>query len=211
MDPNVFAAKRMHLRVVHFGRKILEPYGLTPARFDMLYAIEKNRNRCIMQRDLPPLLGLSRSTVSKMLKLLEELGLIVRTKTRKSGEMKLVVITQDGLDRLHAAIGGVVCNGEVAERFATVLGGHRVDYETLPDVMFTIAKTVGDVSTFRYPAFDPWGIGRNGDLTNSSEDIHMLVRRSALIPSKTRLWTVAPARRRTLMPPPGMWFKADTA
>src|SRR5262249_50591457 len=103
MDPRIFASKRLHLRLVAYRLHVLLPYGLTPARFDMMYVIEKNDEGFVLQRDLPDILGLGRSTISKMLTLLEGLKLVERTRASRPGRLKVVMLTEEGRRRLHEA------------------------------------------------------------------------------------------------------------
>jgi len=71
-----FQVKRAHWRLWDFEAKLLAPFGTTPARLDML--------QCIAQHGTPTQsllmwkLGLSASTVSKMLKRLDALGYVRR-------------------------------------------------------------------------------------------------------------------------------------
>jgi len=76
MNQVQFQVKRAHWRLWDFEAKLLAPFGTTPARLDML--------QCVAQLGAPTQsllvvrLGLSPSTVSKMLKLLEERGYVLR-------------------------------------------------------------------------------------------------------------------------------------
>ena len=73
-----FGLKRAHHGTLRITRKLLAAFGLTAARFDLLYAVKKER-RGILQSALRKVLGVSRATVSRMLASLEELGLVRRT------------------------------------------------------------------------------------------------------------------------------------
>jgi DNA-binding MarR family transcriptional regulator len=153
MDPRIFAGKRVHLQFVAFGRRMLGAFGLTPARFDMLYVIEKNDDGCLLQRDLPDILGLARSTVSKMLALLESLGLVARTRENMPGRLKLIMLTEEGRRRLNEALTQRVCTGDVARLVAYALDGERrVDGDNVHDTMIELARYFEDRSTHRYAA-----------------------------------------------------------
>jgi DNA-binding MarR family transcriptional regulator len=153
MDPRIFASKRLHLQLVAFGRRVLEHYELTPARFDMLYVIEKNDDGSVLQRDLPHLLGLARSTISKMLTLLDGLGLIERRLADLPGRLKLVTLTEEGRRRLHEALTQSVCTGDVARAVAYALSESRpVDGDNVQDTLIEFAKYFRDCSLHRYAA-----------------------------------------------------------
>jgi DNA-binding MarR family transcriptional regulator len=72
-----FAFKRAHYTSLRLGRKYAARFGLTPARFDMLYAIRRDKNRS--QAFLARTLGVAGVTVSRMLRKLEALGFVHRS------------------------------------------------------------------------------------------------------------------------------------
>src|SRR6266567_4827289 len=73
MNSTLFSIKRGFLRTVHFGRKVLEPFGLTPARFDILYLLRDGWRR---QSQIWRRLGLHPSTVCRVMVRLEDLDLV---------------------------------------------------------------------------------------------------------------------------------------
>jgi DNA-binding MarR family transcriptional regulator len=84
MNAITFATKRAYHGFLRLTRKGLAAVGLTAARFDMLLAIRgsvrKDENYAfgIAQGDLSRALGVSKSVVSRMLKSLEALELVMR-------------------------------------------------------------------------------------------------------------------------------------
>ena len=85
----LFQMKRAYHSTLKFGHRLLKDFGLTPARFDLLYVImqrwwhygSQRRNkegRNIRQYDIRRELGVSAPTVSRMLDSLEDLGLVRR-------------------------------------------------------------------------------------------------------------------------------------
>src|SRR5690348_15988419 len=88
MHALTFALKRAHLKNVAFAKGLLWALpGMTPARFDLLCILRravmnepgwKRLDAARSQADLCRDLGLHRSTVSKMLLRLEEMGWIRR-------------------------------------------------------------------------------------------------------------------------------------
>jgi DNA-binding MarR family transcriptional regulator len=74
-----FATKRVHHRSLAKMRPLAGVFGLTPARFDMLYAIAPHAYG-ISQVDLCRVLGVTGATVSRMARSLQDLGFIVRAR-----------------------------------------------------------------------------------------------------------------------------------
>jgi DNA-binding MarR family transcriptional regulator len=76
MDAVLFEMKRAHLGAARFARRVLRPYGLTPARFDLMTAIGSRGAR---QCDLWRRLNVVRSVISEMMKALLALEWVRRT------------------------------------------------------------------------------------------------------------------------------------
>jgi DNA-binding MarR family transcriptional regulator len=109
MNGLVFHLKRAWQSVLYrICAKEVAPFGLTPARFDMLTAIGDG----VTQARLCRLLGVSRPVVSRMLAALERLRLVTR---RLMGRTRWVEMTQAGLERLRRA-GGVAGDSGSARR-----------------------------------------------------------------------------------------------
>ena len=73
-----FGLKRAHHSTLRISRTMLARIGLTAARFDLLYALNtsnKRNGRGIRQATLRRVLGVGRTTVSRMLASLEQLPL----------------------------------------------------------------------------------------------------------------------------------------
>jgi DNA-binding MarR family transcriptional regulator len=95
MDGVAYTLKRASLVVQHrLIGKVLRPCALTPARFDLMFLVH---TRCsMMQRDVRRVLDVARSTVSRMLRSLEELGFVVRTRRRARGQTRIVRLSELG-------------------------------------------------------------------------------------------------------------------
>jgi DNA-binding MarR family transcriptional regulator len=155
MDYLQFQIKRAHLRMVAFGRYVFAPKRLadgsfddgvpdmTPARFDLLFAVHGDRRGGwssvrggIPQCELRERLGLAKMTVSKMLKRLEELGLVVRRRNEgRDRRKKIVSLTEEGLRRIRAAFHRVFGKGAVRKkvlRIYTGVGRHRARRRLTP-------------------------------------------------------------------------------
>jgi DNA-binding MarR family transcriptional regulator len=95
MEDVLFSMKRVFQGSLSVARGLLKPYGLTPARFDMMRAIAEC-DYGMMQSDLRRQLGVSAPTVSRMIRSLEELGLVWRKPARFSKNGKRVHLTEIG-------------------------------------------------------------------------------------------------------------------
>jgi DNA-binding MarR family transcriptional regulator len=103
MNQIFFGLKRAHHGVLRITRPALARLGLTPARFDLLYALHKAKWG-VSQRSLRGILGVSRPTVCRMLASLEELGLVQRTLDYDSRRRLHVRLTEEGRRRIRKAI-----------------------------------------------------------------------------------------------------------
>ena len=93
-----------------------DKFDITPARVDMLYAIEKSRYAVSEkeQRRLTKKLGVTRSVVSRMLRAMEALGWISREKAEYDRRMWLVSVTDKGQELLDRVMRAFVKSGRVA-------------------------------------------------------------------------------------------------
>lgn len=95
----------------HYGKKIniisnkikwgfnqlAENYGVTGVQTRIfLFIVEKSKNTEIFQKDVEKDFDLSRSTVTGVLQLLEEKGLIVRTISKDDARLKKIIVTDEG-------------------------------------------------------------------------------------------------------------------
>jgi DNA-binding MarR family transcriptional regulator len=115
-----FGLKRAFQSSLEWMKRVFEPHGLTPARFDMLFVIE--REEFFSQQHLGTVLGVSGATVSRMLKSLRQLGLLYTYPDPDDRRRKLIELTEHGRAVLEEAIEAVLGSG---------LGG------------FAVASTVG--------------------------------------------------------------------
>ena len=122
MDDTFFGLKRGYYASLSLTRGALRIYGLTPARYDVLFAIDA-RAGATRQSELRKILGIARSTMTRILSRMRELGLI--TRTRADGRSWQLAITKDGLMRLRAAHWELVLEGLVplAVQSALAQGG----------------------------------------------------------------------------------------
>jgi DNA-binding MarR family transcriptional regulator len=163
MHPISWQLKRAHLSAVAAGTGLLSSVpDMTPARFDILFLIHKVRRYersfgyAADQVALTQRLGLSRATVSKMLKRLEQLGLVTKERCHNDGRRNLVRLTQEGIKRFRMAL-DLVFNGKTLFRaYTSLLGNRRWSRRTrwrlqhflagIYDCLYDIAQLFGDTS-----------------------------------------------------------------
>ena len=153
-----FGVKKVHLRVVAVSRTLLERFGLTPARFDLMRVVELHTEG-ILQRNIQYLLGVSAPTVCRMLKSLEALGFVKRTRLVTDRRCVDVHLTEVGRYVVGDARHALVDSG-MAERFAVRgLGSEpsiaRADLTTFERFLSRMRKAYGDWPLLAHP----WRIG----------------------------------------------------
>ena len=150
-----FQFKRAHWRSIAVASQLSRVFGLTPQRFDLLRAL---RTEPFTQSSLRAHFGVTRSTISRMLRALENIGLIYRKKYvgRRS---RYVELTEKGLDLISRAIR--FCKNPMTRVFEQM---YRFDkprwrrawaVESACDVVQCFAHFLGDKSTFCYPTDGP--------------------------------------------------------
>lgn len=93
MHPLFYETKHAHLSFVRFFRRDAAARGLTPARVDMLRAIQRVFCSQIRQSDLWRVLNVSKMVVSIMVRALERLGFVRRTRADGDSRTFLVTLT----------------------------------------------------------------------------------------------------------------------
>ncbi len=111
MDPIFFTIKRAYYATLRLTRRALAAMGLTAARFDLLDALYRLGTGAVnLQSNLRRGLGVARSTISRMLGSLEQLGLVTR---RRDGRECIVALTPEGRRLIRRAFYGLVLVGHV--------------------------------------------------------------------------------------------------
>jgi len=102
MHPIVYGIKRAFLSSTTFlRRKLRRAFGLTQARFDVLYLVHKGHED---QLEIRRKLGLTSSTISEMLQTLEKLLLVTRKTKDTDRRARVVHLTAEGKRRTVACI-----------------------------------------------------------------------------------------------------------
>jgi DNA-binding MarR family transcriptional regulator len=120
-----FSVKRVHLRVVEESKVLLRRFGITPARFDLLRVVDAHEPHAVEQSMICRLLGVSATTVSRMLIALEKLGFIERTHVEGDRRRLLVRLSDDGWNRLDEAIVACLCSFKADLMAWQGVGGER--------------------------------------------------------------------------------------
>jgi DNA-binding MarR family transcriptional regulator len=128
MDAVMFDVKVAHLSLQRVGRKYSRPYGLTPARFDLMNAVAESG---MLQKDLWKRLEVTRSVVCEMVKALMTLGWLKRVRAADSRTW-LVTLTEKGRAIFRAVFDEHVNSGDVAVAMERGLSRGGLVDDTLP-------------------------------------------------------------------------------
>ena len=123
-----FGSKRVHLEVVwRLTRPLLDGCGcgLTPARFDLMRLVHLRRERGTVQASLKWMLGVSASTISRMVRALEKLGFVRRVTDAQDRRYLRVYITDAGEQAVERALAATVGQREDQRAVARCATGER--------------------------------------------------------------------------------------
>jgi DNA-binding MarR family transcriptional regulator len=160
MNAIFFGCKRAFHGCMHVARQVLRGLGLTPARFDMLTAIGVGSSYSCTQRALRAALGVSAPTVSRMLRSLEDLGLVMRRKEDYRDRRQVRVrLTELGLKCMRKAQRLVVGTGAIQLAVDCALTENRphdenacfAQMDLTETMLFRIRRAFGDFATLAYP------------------------------------------------------------
>jgi DNA-binding MarR family transcriptional regulator len=128
MNAILFGLKRAFQATLRVTRPGLSRLGLTAARFDMLTAID-SFPMGPLQKELRGALGVTRATISRMVRSLEELGLVRRFRTPEDRRQIQVEVTRAGQRLIRRARRRFVDSGaiQLAVDCALVGGVHFGD------------------------------------------------------------------------------------
>ena len=143
MDAVFFSLKRGFHATLRCSRPLLARVGLTPARFDVLYALGRSdgpRTQSALRR----MLGLARATISEMLAALEHLGWVQRRRDHDDRRTHRVALTDDGRAALEHAYAACVASGVVPLAVDSALsrGDAEVDPFASHDQLHFLCKLV---------------------------------------------------------------------
>jgi DNA-binding MarR family transcriptional regulator len=155
--------KRAFHGTLRIPRKPLKGYGLTPARFDLLWALSTSPFESARQSRLRKELGVTAPTVSRMVKSLEALGVVRTERDPFDRRQRIVRLTKAGLARIGAAVECFIGRRGAKRILDRALGRHLPrGGGSRTSVVFTrtcdfdyllgcIRDTCGDGATLHYP------------------------------------------------------------
>lgn len=160
----MFALKRAHLMTVAAGQKAVEKVeGMTPARFDLLCLLRQASlilptgfGRGMWQEAIYTRLALHPSTISKMLKRLEEMGWIRRVRDPDDGRRRIVYFTELGFRRTWQAMRRIFRGRIFLKEFESLCSAIAPTGHPLHSVAKVLTMTrhlatyFGDFSTVHY-------------------------------------------------------------
>ncbi|HEV3189676.1 MAG TPA: MarR family transcriptional regulator [Polyangiaceae bacterium] len=163
MNAIFFASKRAFQGVLRVTRRPLGSLGLTAARFDLMFALLRGDTAGVggatRQSDLRRTLGVSASVVSRMLRSLEALGWVQRTRALHDRRQRQVSLTESGRWRIRTAYKTLFRAAQRLVDWAICFGKHRnrnARYRhmaTLEAYLDAMRRHYGDIASLYYP----WG------------------------------------------------------
>jgi len=173
MNHYFFALKRSFHSVLRVSRDVAAAFDLTPARADMLYAIFRvpvaryagaAGRGALTQRDLRRELGVSAPTVSRMVRSLEALGFVKRTRSIHDGRTLDVSLTDFGwrrvrtmfLEIFNSDVFGFALDCAFSRDFAPTNEARLIRWrDRILEVTVPIRYAFRDRATLEYPGVDP--------------------------------------------------------
>jgi DNA-binding MarR family transcriptional regulator len=161
MNAIAFGTKRTFHGFLRVTRKALASVGLTAARFDLmqpLLATYGGAVYSVRQSKLRRELGVTAGVVSRMLRGLEALGLVERTRDYDRRQ-RIVTLTERGKDCLRRArrlllrgVQRIVCDAICFGRRSDPQNWY-IEMDTLESYLRVLRRDFGDTATLYYP----WG------------------------------------------------------
>jgi DNA-binding MarR family transcriptional regulator len=164
--------KRVFHSTVRVGLVMTSPFGLTPSRFELMFAIKCERQIWYSQRRLRDLLGIAASTVSRMVDALVELGFLERRQDPEDGRCNQLRLTLTGRRAVALTFRTFVKNGFAEYAFGRAMTDSLDGYIAPVDVqdaalhetasaLHTTYLNIGKDAYFHYVAkCQPCPVGR---------------------------------------------------
>jgi DNA-binding MarR family transcriptional regulator len=171
MIPTVLCLKRAFHSTVGVGLTMLQPLGLTPSRYELMFAIKCQRQIWYPQRELLDLLGIAASTLSRMIDALVDCGYLLRRRDPEDGRRNQLRLTLNGRRAVAYAFRAFVKSGAAEYVFGRgltdSLDGSIASFERRKEALFeaegplhTIHLNFGKEAYFDYAgASQPRPIG----------------------------------------------------
>jgi len=156
-----FGLKRAFQATVKINRPLLARHGVTPARFDLLYCIHQERVDAVWQSSIRRALGVARPTVSRMVRSLEKLGLLVREVDTRQRRLALSVAGRKVVRRvLRKLVRSDVVDRCVRRAFSypnPPPSRRNTDLSLIGGLDYTLRRfrrCFGDFATLEYPWYE---------------------------------------------------------
>lgn len=150
-----FKLKRGHHATLRHARRLTAEVGLTPARFDLLYAVYTSVLRCIRQSNLRRALGVAPVTVSRMLRSLMDLDFATRQRDPFDRRTFLVRLTVRGLACIRRILRRVIKRRVVHRLYEGTYGGPRRWAQRAVNALYMnlrrMTHHLGDRAYLEYP------------------------------------------------------------
>lgn len=156
MHPIAFGLKRAFQATLNLTRHAFRALGVTAARFDMMQAIHESGSLGLPQRQLGASLGVTGATVSRMVRSLEKLGYVTRTRNPYDRRALMVCLTDLGLRILRRAFARLAAHLWLAFDCALTHGKPWSDAEcfhctsSAESMLWTVRGTFRDRATLQY-------------------------------------------------------------
>ena len=151
MDDVFVGVKQAHLAVNRWALFKLREFGVTPARFELIRNIYERNFRWV-QSELRKELGVSRATISRMIRSLVKLGWIAREANRYDRRTFDCVLTYEGRRVVASVMSALIWPKVIARIVDAALHTKDVDGERKA-VAWLVRRLVVAFAYFRTPAF----------------------------------------------------------
>jgi DNA-binding MarR family transcriptional regulator len=175
MHAMLFGLKRGYYAGLRYARRVLLAFGLTPARFDLMFAVREHGWH--LQSELRRILGVAGPTVSRMLKSLEKLGLICRQTSPNDAREKIVQLTEEGGMCIERAAHAVIGSGCAEAAMSRAAMGERPNWsfrrgmlavQSLEEALVRVRRGFGDGAQLLY-THSPYPMGWVPERTKAAE------------------------------------------
>ena len=152
-----FAIRRAYWSDLKAFRGAFRYFGLTAARFHVLFAIGYGNHT---QADVARQLGVCRSTVCRLVQKLEKLGLVIRDDRKKDGRCFALGLLCAGVDAVLDFEDTMLRKRILLRTHGDAFGYQRKErrYDTLESIggnVLAVARDLGDQAFLPYPTYYP--------------------------------------------------------
>jgi DNA-binding MarR family transcriptional regulator len=151
MHTIIRSIKRADHRALAYQRLLLRDYGITPARYEMLFVIQRWCFEWITQAELRRRLGVTAMTVSKMARGLEKQGLVRRARSPLDRRAVEVVLTAKAITLLRSIERKIIKPGIVWMALYSILGIDGVGPGSLKFFLDKLRAGLHDECGFEFP------------------------------------------------------------